>query len=275
MSNHSAKYPNGILDKETLKAFFAIFEAPEGTLTYKPGWERIPDNWYRRPLGLVNAYSPASFAQDLVQIAAAVPEAVSVGGNTGSVNSFAGANLGDITGGAYQTSDLTNPKKFVCYFYQITLAIVRDFLRSRSLGSLLGGALDLLHNQIDPFVDPSCAKIGKSHVRCWTCACVLMCKFSELQRRVRSAIPWCSSQQTVIALVWISDVLFLSSSIVMYSYFRLQLCSGIFSFNKSALKRCCAFTLVVAVRRTASPYVMRLVHACLLALICEAAGIIW
>ncbi|KAL8639495.1 MAG: hypothetical protein Q9228_003484 [Teloschistes exilis] len=160
MSNHSAQYPNGILDKETLKSFFAIFEAPDGTLTYKPGWERIPDNWYRRPLGLVNEYSPESFAQDLVQIVAVVPEAASVGGNTGTVNSFAGADLGNITGGAYQTSDLTNPQKFVCYFYQITLALVPDFLRSRALGSLLGGALNLLHNQIDPFVDPSCAKIA-------------------------------------------------------------------------------------------------------------------
>lgn len=161
MSNHSAKYPNGILDKETLKSFFAIFEAPDGTLTYKPGWERIPDKWYRRPLGVVNEYSPASFAQDLVQIAAVVPEAASVGGNTGTVNSFAGADLGNITGGAYQTTDLTNPQKFVCFFYQITLALVPDFLRSRALGSLLGGALDLLHNKIDPFVDPSCAKIGQ------------------------------------------------------------------------------------------------------------------
>ena len=44
-----------------------------------------------------------------MQIAAVVPEAVSVGGNTGAVNTFAGADLGNITGGAYQTSDLTNP----------------------------------------------------------------------------------------------------------------------------------------------------------------------
>ncbi|KAL8786591.1 MAG: hypothetical protein Q9195_008148 [Heterodermia aff. obscurata] len=159
-SNHSAQYPNGILDKETLKAFFAITEAPDGTLSYKPGWERIPDNWYRRPLGAVNEYTPASFAQDLVKIAAVVPEAVSVGGNTGKVNSFTGVDLGDITGGAYHTTDLLNPTKFVCYFYQITLALVPDFLRSEALGSVLGSALNLLHSKIDPFVDPSCAKIG-------------------------------------------------------------------------------------------------------------------
>ena len=45
MSNHSAEYPNGILDKETLKSFFAITEAADGTLSWTPGYERIPDNW--------------------------------------------------------------------------------------------------------------------------------------------------------------------------------------------------------------------------------------
>lgn len=162
MSNHSGEYPNGILDKETLKSFFAITEATDGTLSWQPGYERIPDNWYRRPLGAVNEYSPASFAQDLVQMAAVVPESVSVGGNTGTVNSFAGADLGNITGGAYQTSDLTNPAKFVCFFYQLSLATVPDFLRSEALGSALGGALSLLRAQIGPYIDPSCATIGES-----------------------------------------------------------------------------------------------------------------
>ena len=95
-------------------------------------------------------------------MAAVVPEAVSVGGNTGKVNTFTGVDLGDITGGAYHTADLTNPKKFVCFFYQLTLAIVPDFLRSENLGTALAGALNLLQTQISPFVDPSCAKIGKS-----------------------------------------------------------------------------------------------------------------
>lgn len=160
MSNHSAEYPNGLLDKETLKSFFAITEAADGTLAYTPGYERIPDNWYRRPLGAVNDYSAASFATDLVQMAAVVPGALSVGGNTGEVNTFTGVDLGNITGGVYQTSDLTDPKKFVCFLYQLTLAIVPDFLRSEALGDALGGALNLLQSKISPLVDPSCAKIA-------------------------------------------------------------------------------------------------------------------
>lgn len=125
----------------------------------------LPGPRYRRPLGAVNEYSPVSFAQDLVQMAAVVPEAVSVGGNTGEVNTFTGVDLGNITGGAYQTSDLTNPTKFVCFFYQLSLAIVPDFLRSEALGSALAGALNLLQTEISPFVDPSCAKIGESILR--------------------------------------------------------------------------------------------------------------
>ena len=173
MSNHSAAYPNGILDKETLKSFFAITERPDGSLTWQPGYERIPDNWYRRPLGLVNEYSPQSFNLDLVKIAEKVPQAVSVGGNTGTVNSYAAVNLGDLTGGAYQTTDLLNPPQFVCYFYQLTLAVVPDFLRSRALGTLLASALNLLHSKIDPYVDPECAKIGK-FLACVFILCVLL-----------------------------------------------------------------------------------------------------
>ena len=98
-------------------------------------------------------------------MAAVVPEALSVGGNTGEVNTFTGVDLSNITGGVYQTSDLTDPKKLVCFLYQLTLATVPDFLRSEALGDVLGGALNLLQTQISPLVDPSCAKIGELSLR--------------------------------------------------------------------------------------------------------------
>lgn len=90
-----------------------------------------------------------------------VPEAVSVGGNMGTVNSYTAVDLGDITGGAYHTKDLLDPKKAVCFFYQLTLAIIPYSLRSYVLGSALAAALKLLQNQVNPFIDPSCAKIGE------------------------------------------------------------------------------------------------------------------
>ncbi|KAI9710050.1 MAG: hypothetical protein M1812_007514 [Candelaria pacifica] len=161
MSNHSTEYPNGIVSKETLKSFFAITEASDGTLSWQPGHERIPDNWYRRPLGEVNDYSPASFASDFIKMASVVPQAASVGGNTGTTNSFAGVELSDLTGGAYRTSDLLDPKKLVCYFYQIQLAVVPDFLRSRAAGASIAAGLSLLSSKLAPYIDPSCAKIGE------------------------------------------------------------------------------------------------------------------
>lgn len=159
MSNHSEEYPDGILDKETLKSFFAITEAEDGTLSHQPGHERIPENWYRRPGGELGGYSPVSFALDLLKMSETVPSVVSVGGNTGTVNSFTGVDLGDITGGVYNTADLLDPKKFSCFFYQILLAAVPDILRSRFLGGVLSGALSLLSDTLDPFIDPECAKI--------------------------------------------------------------------------------------------------------------------
>lgn len=50
MSNHSAQYPQGYLDKETFKSFFAV-SGKSGGFKYQPGYERIPDNWYRRAIG--------------------------------------------------------------------------------------------------------------------------------------------------------------------------------------------------------------------------------
>jgi len=47
MSNKSATYPEGILNKAVLKSFMAI-SGPENNLKWTKGYERIPDNWYKR-----------------------------------------------------------------------------------------------------------------------------------------------------------------------------------------------------------------------------------
>jgi hypothetical protein len=44
MGNKSAEHPEGVLNKEVLKSFFAI-TGDEGDFTYTPGYERIPENW--------------------------------------------------------------------------------------------------------------------------------------------------------------------------------------------------------------------------------------
>ncbi len=118
--------------------------------------------WYRRPLGPAGEYNGVNLAQDLITIWQEAPESLTVGGNTGQVNSFKGVDLSDLTGSAYRTSDLLDPTKLTCFLYQIMLAVVPDVLRSELLGNVLTTALGLVDDNIRPLVDPSCVPISKS-----------------------------------------------------------------------------------------------------------------
>ena len=94
LANHSAAYPDGFLDPDTLKSFYAM-TGPDGNLVYSPGNERIPDNWYKRATN--DLYTVPPFAMDLSKIFQQHPELVAFGGNTGTVNSFTGINVADLT----------------------------------------------------------------------------------------------------------------------------------------------------------------------------------
>lgn len=50
MSNKSAENPEGVLNQEVLKSFFAI-SGESGNFIYNAGCERIPKNWYKRAVG--------------------------------------------------------------------------------------------------------------------------------------------------------------------------------------------------------------------------------
>ncbi|KAI5780118.1 hypothetical protein EDC01DRAFT_633576 [Geopyxis carbonaria] len=158
-SNNSAAHgPDGILTRSTLLAFFAVVEQPNGALTHNKGWERIPDNWYRRPLG--KDYGSVAFALDLVRMAAITPGILRVGGNTGTVNSFSGVDVGDLTGGAFRLLDLLDPRKLVCYIFQTTMVIVPDALQGGLVGSVLGLVYELLNKMVAPLIDNSCPRIA-------------------------------------------------------------------------------------------------------------------
>jgi hypothetical protein len=160
MSNHSADHPGGILSPSTLKSFFSVSDNANGTLKYTPGHERIPNSWYRRPLGPLNEWNFQDAGLDLVKMASQVPSVLAVGGNAGKINSFVGVDLGDITGGAYHTSDMMDPKKFTCFIFQWIMTVTPGILQSRGLlPSVLSNALGLLTSQLVPLMDPSCPKI--------------------------------------------------------------------------------------------------------------------
>ena len=67
----------------------------EPSLNYAPGNERIPENWYTRAVG--DEYTIPLFVSDLGALAQEHPELLDFGGNTGSVNSFAGLDVTNLT----------------------------------------------------------------------------------------------------------------------------------------------------------------------------------
>ncbi|KAF7193679.1 Dothistromin biosynthesis peroxidase dotB [Pseudocercospora fuligena] len=113
-ANHSAEHPDGQLTHETLKSFFGV-TGSGSNLTYQKGWERIPENFYKVPLdwGLVQ------FNLDLVSWTLQYPQLASIGGNLGSVNSFAGVDLSDPVGGLLNLSNLLEGNNLLCFALQI------------------------------------------------------------------------------------------------------------------------------------------------------------
>lgn len=124
MSNHSASEPNGYLDGSQFKTFFGVTgtynpkaESSGYGFTWLPGQERIPENWYRRPLA--NAYENIDVVEDLAIGWAAYPDSFRFGGNTNGVNTYEGVDVATLTGGTYQASDIPNSKNFACLVYQV------------------------------------------------------------------------------------------------------------------------------------------------------------
>ncbi|KAK2000999.1 oxidase [Colletotrichum falcatum] len=114
-SNYSSENPaTGVLNKETLKSFFAV-QGQEGNLAYNRGWERIPENWYRMPVD----YTLVQLNLDLVALIAKHPKLGSIGGNMGGVNSFAGVDLGDLTGGVMNLAKLLEGNNLLCFVFEV------------------------------------------------------------------------------------------------------------------------------------------------------------
>jgi Peroxidase, family 2 len=159
-ANHSASNPEGILSKEVLKSFFAI-SGDEGEFTYTPGYEQIPQNWYRRAVG--DEYTIPYFAIDANTIALQHPEFLSVGGNTGTVDSFVGVDPADLTGGVFNAQSLLEGNNAICFAFQAAVLQAPDLLKGlvsdvtgavAALTSALGDSLGQLDcPQLEKFDD--------------------------------------------------------------------------------------------------------------------------
>ncbi|KAL8948243.1 MAG: hypothetical protein Q9222_005554 [Ikaeria aurantiellina] len=119
MANHSARYPEGYLDKETFKSFFAVSGQP-GSFEYQAGYERIPDNWYKRAIG--SEYTIPDFLLDVLQFGTQDPRLLSPGGNTGTPNSFTPISVSDLSRGVFDSATLAQGNNLQCFIFQLIQA---------------------------------------------------------------------------------------------------------------------------------------------------------
>jgi len=125
MANHSAEFPAGRLDYSTIMSWFGI-TGQSGNFQATQGGERIPENWYRRAFEY--PYELEYFLSDVVNAAALHPKFLSVGGNTGTTNSFTGVDAEDLSGGVFNNASLLQGNNLACYVYQLSAQAKPDIL---------------------------------------------------------------------------------------------------------------------------------------------------
>lgn len=136
LANHSAEHPRGILTQDAFMKWFSYEKDENDELQFTYGHERIPENFYKRADD--DAWTLTDILASTAQQCLAYPDNCQVGGNTGTVNSFSGVNLGDLTGGLINSVEgLTDPAKLGCFLSQNLQAEVPSFLSNvLSLGAL-------------------------------------------------------------------------------------------------------------------------------------------
>ena len=95
-------------------------------LFFSPGYEKIPDNWYTRARG--DEYTIPFLSLDSNLMAIQHPEFLSVGGNTGKVNSFVGLDPQMLTNGVFNAGTLTQGNNGLCYGLELSLMETPDLL---------------------------------------------------------------------------------------------------------------------------------------------------
>ena len=67
----------------------------DSSLVYTPGAEQIPENWYTRAVG--DPYTVPFLISDIGSLIEQHPELAAFGGNTGTVDSFTGLDIRNLT----------------------------------------------------------------------------------------------------------------------------------------------------------------------------------
>lgn len=164
MANHSEEFPEGSLSRKQLMTFFAV-TGESGSFQYKEGHERIPDNWYKRAVG--NDFTIAAFLLDLVNHGLKYPPLLSIGGNTGTVNSFTPVDLGSLTGGVFNSASLLQGNNLACFLLQAATIATPDI--ATGLLSVVSNAkkaiIDLVGDSLSGLACPKLEKLNEDQFK--------------------------------------------------------------------------------------------------------------
>ncbi|KAH8201371.1 hypothetical protein TruAng_004454 [Truncatella angustata] len=160
MANHSEQYPHGYLSRQNFADFFGVQGNDRSNFVVKQGWERIPDNWYRRPIG--DDFSLVAFLLDVVEHSLEYPALLAIGGNTGTPNSFALVDVGNLTGGVYNSVNLLDPAKLECFVLQLLMTQIPDFVGSL-FANVSAAAAPLLDRIVQTLAGAVCPQLQEVH----------------------------------------------------------------------------------------------------------------
>lgn len=151
MANHTAENPEGKLNGDILKSFYSV-TGEDGNFEWTPGHERIPDNWYTR--NSADTYTIPYLSLDGLSQSTRHLKFFSVGGNTGTTDSFFGVNPANLTGSVYTLDNLLEGNNLFCYGLQYTKEAMPDVLSG--LFSDVKKALNVL----SPVFDSAVSSLG-------------------------------------------------------------------------------------------------------------------
>lgn len=138
--------------KEVFKSFWGVVDTEEGGLEYKRGWERIPNNWFKTPVD----YGLIGLNLDLVSWITKYPELASIGGNTGTVNSFTALDISDLSGGVLNVATLLEGNNLLCFALEVVKTVSPNSLSNlfETLAVPLGLLTDALGTALTDLTCP-------------------------------------------------------------------------------------------------------------------------
>lgn len=162
MANKSAEFPEGRLSQNVLKSFFGVTGDTPDKFEAKHGYERIPDNWYKRAVG--DEYTIPFFALDVAAAAETYPQFLDIGGNLGKKDSFTPIDITNITGGLENTASLAKGNNALCFVYELIIQQGPDVLEG--LVSNVGKALGVLNPALGKFAGAlGCPRLNNIQIK--------------------------------------------------------------------------------------------------------------